>query len=115
MQLSEGPFPSLIRALQDSDLVMHPHPQVVLVYFEISHRYIRHLDKAAILRLVQSLLGRQGVRCGNNLVRGRAAYFLLKVAESQEGKAANLIESVYTQLSGTLYINAFILLIICLC
>lgn len=98
--LAEGAFPALIRALHDSDVSLHAHPQVVLVYFEISHRYIRYLSRDAILRLCQALLGRQGVQSGNVQLRGRAAYLLLKVAESQEGKNADVVDSVYAQLSG---------------
>jgi hypothetical protein len=98
--LSDGAFPALIRALHDSDVSLHAHPQVVIVYFEISHRYIRYLSKEAIQRLCQTLLGRQGVLGSNVQLRGRAAYFLLKVAESQEGKNANVLDSAYAQLSG---------------
>jgi hypothetical protein len=98
--MTEGAFPALIRALHDSDVSQHPHPQVVLVYFEIAHRYIRYLDRPAVLRLFQTLLGSQGVLSGNALLRGRAAYFLLKVAETQEGKAANVLEAVLPQLTG---------------
>jgi hypothetical protein len=99
-QMTEGAFPALIRALHDSDVSQHPHPQVVLVYFEIAHRYIRYLDRPAVLRLFRTLLGSQGVLSGNALLRGRAAYFLLKVAETQEGKAANVLEAVLPQLTG---------------
>jgi hypothetical protein len=101
--LAEGAFPALIRALHDSDVSLHAHPQVVLVYFEISHRYIRYLSREAILRLCQALLGRQGVQSSNVQLRGRAAYFILKVAESQEGKNANVVDSVYAQLSGKFF------------
>lgn len=81
---------------------MHRHPQVVLVYFEISQRYIRYLDKTAVQRLFQAMLSNQGVRSAHTFLRSRAAYFLLKVAETQEGKNANALESIYPQLSGIL-------------
>ena len=35
-------------------------------------------------------------------MRGRAAYFLLKVAETQEGKNANAVDAVYPLLTGKL-------------
>ena len=44
---------------------MHAHPQVVLVYFEVSLRYIKFLGSQAVLRLFQALLSRQGVLSKN--------------------------------------------------
>ena len=102
VQFNEGQFPSLIRAIHESDVSQHRHPQVLLVYFELSHRYIRFLDRAAILRLFQCLLGPKGVHSSDSFVRGRAAYFLLKVAETQEGKNANAVDAVYPLLTGKL-------------
>lgn len=99
--LNEGTFPQLIRALQETDIAQHRHPQVLLVYFELSHRYIKHLPRDAILRVLQALLGRRGALHQDALVRGRAAYFALKICETQEGKNANVLESVYPQLSGS--------------
>lgn len=102
VQLSEGAFPNLIRALHESDVAQHPHPQVVLVYYEIAHRYIRYLDRTAVLRLFQAMLGQHGVLSQDSFLRGRAAYFLLKVAETQEGKNANVAEAVFSALAGTI-------------
>lgn len=99
--LLEGAFPGLVRALQETDIAQHAHPQVLLVFFEISHRYIKHLSKEAILRVFLVMLGRRGVLHSDSLVRGRAAYYILKICESQEGRAANMLEAVYPQLSGS--------------
>lgn len=98
--LLEGAFPALVRALHDTDIVQHAHPQVLLVYFEISHRYIKHLSREAILRVLQAMLGRRGVLHQHSLVRGRAAYYVHKMCESPEGKGANVLEGVYPMLSG---------------
>jgi len=99
--LQEGIFPALVRALHDTDIALHPHPQVLLVYFEIAHRYIKHLSRDAILRVFQAMLGRRGVLHPDALVRGRAAYYVHKICECPEGKNANLLESVYPMLSGS--------------
>jgi exportin-T len=89
-----------VRALQDTDVAQHAHPQVVLMYYEVSYRYLKFLEPGAIQRLFLLLLGKKGVLHPKSHMRSRCAYLVHKIAESQEGKAVNLLEAAYQSLAG---------------
>jgi hypothetical protein len=92
--VNEGTFPALIAAIHQTDIAAHPHAQVVLSYFEICVRYIRHADAQSIKRFVEAMVDRRGLRNNNKQVRCRTAYFLFKTAEALEGKASTLLSVV---------------------
>eukprot|EP01034_Spumella_vulgaris_P022267 gene22267-28381_t len=99
--VTEGTFPSLVRAIHGTDIAQHAHPQVLLSYFEISLRYVRLVDAATVGAVVSSLVGPHGLRCrGSDLIRNRSAYFVVKMAESMEGKSSQLLGALATPLSG---------------
>jgi len=112
-------FSAIVNALQDTDIAQHAHPQVVLAYFDVSLRYIRFLSALQIQHLFQLLLGPCGVlstctsvdhsksgankwKGQSNLVRSRACYIVLKVAEAPESKPINLIDAAFPLLKGIL-------------
>lgn len=92
--VNEGTFPALITAIHQTDIAAHPHAQVVLAYFEICVRYIRHADAQSVKRFVEAMVDRRGLRNANKQVRCRTAYFLFKTAEALEGKASTLLSVV---------------------
>ena len=92
--VNEGTFPALIVAIHKTDISSHPHPQVVLAYFEICVRYIKHADSPSVRQFVTAMVDRRGLRNANKQVRCRTAYFLFKTAEALEGKASTLLSVV---------------------
>ena len=92
--VNEGTFPSLITAIHQTDIASHPHAQVVIAYYEICVRYIRHADSASIRRFVAAMVDSRGLRHSCKQVRCRTAYFLFKTAEAMEGKASTLLSIV---------------------
>ena len=92
--VNEGTFPSLIAAIHQTDIASHPHAQVVIAYYEICVRYIRHADSASIRRFVAAMVDSRGLRHSSKQVRCRTAYFLFKTAEAMEGKASTLLSIV---------------------
>ena len=63
--VSSGVFPQLVSALHSTDVSMHPHPQVVMAYFEICSRYARISKLEDVQKVVGSMVGRQGLRNRN--------------------------------------------------
>ena len=92
--VNEGTFPALIAAIHTTDIASHPHAQVVLAYYEICVRYIRHADSPSVRRFVTAMVDRRGLRHSSKQVRCRTAYFLFKTAEALEGKASTLLSVV---------------------
>lgn len=92
--VNEGTFPALIIAIHKTDISSHPHPQVVLAYFEICVRYIKHADSLSVRQFVTAMVDRRGLRSSNKQVRCRTSYFLFKTAEALEGKASTLLSVV---------------------
>lgn len=97
-----GRFPELVRSLQRTDAAEHSNTAVVAMFFEVSLRYLKYLDPAAVARLLQALLGRRGVQAAaaDQRVRDRAAYCVLKVVEGTNWKAVPFGADVHLLLSG---------------
>lgn len=90
----EGTFPQLLQALHDTDISSHPHPQVILTYFELCARYVKQSTEASLCRVVTNVLSR-GLRHPTDAqVRSRSAYLFLKMVEGLETKAATLVPVV---------------------
>lgn len=60
--VSSGMFPQLVSALHSTDVIMHPHPQVVMAYFEICSRYARISRPSDIQKVVAGMVGPPGLR-----------------------------------------------------
>ena len=101
--VNEGTFPSLIVAIHSTDIAQHPHPQVLLSYFEISLRYVKLVDINILLSVVQNLvtvLRRPAANTGGLMIRNKCAYFIAKIAEAMEGKSSQLLASVGNHIAG---------------
>jgi hypothetical protein len=94
--VKEGVFPALVCALHSTDVAHHPHPQVLLAYYEAAVRYSRlpSVELGTVQHLVALLSGERGVTHGNAQVRSRAAYFLYRLCEQMEGRASVLLPSL---------------------
>ena len=85
--VNRGTFPALVNALASADITSHPHPQVLLVYFDIAMRYTRLCLPASIRNIVAGIVGSGGLHHREGRVRSRAAYCFLKITESLEARA----------------------------
>ena len=112
-----GPFPELVRFLQLTDAAEHSNTGVVAMFFEVSLRYLKYLDPAAVARLLQALLGRRGVQAAaaHQRVRDRAAYCVLKVVEGTNWKTVPFGADVHLLLSGQVQHHATDCLCVLLC
>lgn len=97
--LSDGPFPELIRALHGTDVAQHPHPQVLLWYYDLSVRYLpQAMDLAP--QVAQTMVGPHGLFHGELQVRCKAAQCLLRLVE-QMGPGAIVLLSLTGLFAGT--------------
>lgn len=110
-------FVSLLRSLQQWEVVRHPHSAVQLVYFEISVRYVKVLLENDVLRLAQALvmylqhlLNNSAPASGSRSpqrnpymdhMRNKIANLLFKLAETLDNKSYLLL-SIADGLQGKL-------------
>ena len=61
--LHDGVFPSLLNALHESDVAMHKHSQVLIVYYEVCARYAHLLkENHLVSKIASNMLGTTGLR-----------------------------------------------------
>lgn len=93
--LGEGVFPSLLNALHQSDICMHKHSQVLLVYYEVCARYANTIsDENLVGKIATNMLGTSGLRHASTQVRHRTSYLFLKFTENLEDKTPYLLNYV---------------------
>lgn len=77
-------FCNLVVALHTSDITLHPHREVITLYYEIAVRYYPLLrDRPDLLqKVLQSLTGNRGLQHEHSRVRSRCCYMLLRLVKS---------------------------------
>lgn len=106
--VNEDSFPQILTAIHQTDVASHPHPQVILAYYEISERYFRYIDELTIQKIVTSMIGVQGLRHEDPQLRCRTAYILCKICEKMEGKSSILLPIVGSFAGKLFFIFVFI-------
>jgi exportin-T len=83
-------FRSLIAALHTSDIAMHPHREVICLYYETAVRYYPLLKQQPELlqKVLESLSGSRGLNHEHPRVRSRCCYMLLRLVKSA-GNSSN--------------------------
>ena len=109
--IASGVFPQLIAAIHSTDVVMHPHPQVVMAYFEICSRYARFSGASDIQKIVSGMVGVQGLRSSSVQLRNRTAYLLLKLVEAIPSQVCNGLIPAVSSFSGTILITVLCYLV----
>lgn len=89
--VNDGAFPALINALAGTDITSHPHPQVLLIFFDIAMRYTKLCLPSSIRSIVSGIVGPGGLHHHAAQVRTRAAYCFLRLTESMEARAHALL------------------------
>jgi hypothetical protein len=98
--VASGVLPQLISAIHATDVVLHPHPQVVMAYFEISSRYARITPCADIQKIVGQMVGPCGLRSRDVHLRNRTAYLLLKLVEAVPSNVCSSLIPAVRSFSG---------------
>lgn len=77
-------FRNLVVALHTSDITLHPHREVITLYYEIAVRYYPLLKERPDLlqKVLQSLTGSRGLQHEHSRVRSRCCYMLLRLVKS---------------------------------
>ncbi len=77
-------FRNLIVALHTSDITLHPHREVLTLYYEIAARYYPLLrDRTDLLqKVLESISGTRGLQHEHSRVRSRCCYMLLRLVKS---------------------------------
>ena len=83
-------FRGLIAALHTSDIAMHPHREVLALYYETAVRYYPLLKQQPELlqKVLESLSGNRGLSHEHARVRARCCYMLLRLVKSA-GNSSN--------------------------
>ena len=76
-------FREIIFSLHASDIMTHNHREVLLLYYDISVRYVKLLKERTefLPNLLNSLTGSRGLQHEHCRVRSRSCYFLLKLVK----------------------------------
>ena len=87
--LKDVQFREIIVALHRSDVSSHPHREVLLLYYDISVRYVSILKETPELLtlLLGSLSGNRGLQHSYTRLRCRCCYLLLRLIKSVGAKA----------------------------
>lgn len=100
-------FRSLVVALHTSDITMHPHREVLTLYYETAVRYYPLLKEQPDLlqKVLESLTGNRGLSNEHPRVRSRCCYMLLRLVKSagnnSSDRGANVMRPyVETAISG---------------
>lgn len=117
--LLQGPrksetFFALLMAIHQSDIVQHPHPEVVCLYYETAIRYFPMFlsDKTSneeegvsnlLPRVLQSLTGSTGLLHPTApKVRSRCCFFLLRLVKSVSGVMRPFVQTAISGIHGLL-------------
>jgi hypothetical protein len=103
----------IVSALHRSDIHRHPHPQVLLAYFDLAVRFVK-LTPERDLFLAGSSIATIGLRHEDLKVRCRAAYQLLRFLEAVEGKhkgAAAAFVPLVVSFQGKVLLTTIVILL----
>lgn len=101
-------FRNLLIGLHTSDITLHSHDEVLILYYDTSVRYHPLLkDQPELLQLLlDALTGHRGLQHSSSRVRSRCCYMLLRLIRSiGKGKATNssvLLPYVDSAIAGIL-------------
>ena len=97
-------FRSILLALHGSDIILHPHPEVLTLYYDLAVRYYPIFkDQPDLLpRILGAMSGASGLQHSNPRVRSRSCYLLLKLVKSLVSELRPYVETAVTGIQGLL-------------
>jgi exportin-T len=102
--MKNATFLAILTALHRSDISMHPHREVLLLYYDVAVRYAAIFEKQPDLLapILDALGGNRGIQHEHARVRSRACYFLLKLVKALVKTMRPYVESLVTGIQGLL-------------
>ena len=103
--LKQELFPNLVAAIHASEVYRHPHPLVLMIYYDMTQRYATLVPLDMVQNVVASLVSTQGLRSTDAQLRSRSAYFLRKIVETLRNDAGCLLASTVGSFSDLILTN----------
>ena len=104
--LKQDMFPNLVVAIHNSEVYRHPHPLVLMIYYDMTQRYATHVPLDMVQNVVASLVSTQGLRSTDAQLRSRSAYFLRRIVETLRNDAGSLLASTVESFSDLILTNS---------
>ena len=100
--LKEGPFHQVIIALHQSDIALHHHREVVIIYYEIVARYSQVLkyQPNLLTNILSNLSGANGIQHTHGRVRSRSCYLLLRLVKTMGPILRPYVETAVVGIQG---------------
>ncbi|CAM9258508.1 unnamed protein product [Laminaria digitata] len=95
--LRSGAFPQMVLALHDSDVAQHKHPQVLMLYFQLTVRYSKMLADGPphlVPKILEVICGPQGLSNPDVTLRTRSCYFLTKLVKAMKDGVVPYIDAI---------------------
>lgn len=102
--LQNPTFCNVLVALHSSDIAMHPHREVIILYYDIVVRYAdifaSHLK--ILPKILESISGSRGLQNDHPRVRSRSCYLLLKLVKALGPLLRPYVETAIRGIQGLL-------------
>ena len=102
--MKNATFLAILTALHRSDISMHPHREVLLLYYDVAVRYAANFEKQPDLLspILEALGGNRGIQHEHSRVRSRSCYFLLKLVKALVKTMRPYVENLVTGIQSLL-------------
>jgi exportin-T len=106
--LQNPTFCNVLIALHSSDITMHPHREVIILYYDIVVRYadIFHSHLEILPYILESISGTRGLQNEHPRVRSRSCYLLLKLVKALGSQLRPYVETAIRGIQGLLSTQA---------
>lgn len=106
--LQNPTFCNVLIALHSSDITLHPHREVIILYYDIVVRYadIFHSHLEILPGILESMSGSRGLQNEHPRVRSRSCYLLLKLVKALGPLLRPYVETAIRGIQGLLSTQA---------
>jgi Exportin-T len=106
--LQTGTFPQMVVALHRSDISQHSHPHVLMLYYDITVRYVKILKqhRELIPCTMEAMCGRRGLSNPHRPLRARACYNLSRLVKALGSEMVSYVDAVVPTVAELLQAGA---------
>jgi Exportin-T len=106
--LQTGTFPQMVVALHRSDISQHSHPHVLMLYYDITVRYVKILKqhRELIPCIMEAMCGRRGLSNPHRPLRARACYNLSRLVKALGSEMVSFVDAVVPTVAELLQAGA---------
>jgi Exportin-T len=106
--LHSGTFPQMVVALHRSDISQHSHPHVLMLYYDITVRYVKILKqhRELIPCIMEAMCGRRGLSNPHRPLRARACYNLSRLVKALGSEMVGFVDAVVPTVAELLQAGA---------